>query len=211
MNLSDIRRDYILEELDENRVSHDPLEQFGLWLNEAIEAKISDPTAMVLATATTDGIPSARIVLLKIFSDDGFGFFTNYSSRKGQEIASNNSVALLFHWPELERQVRIEGKAVKTPELISEEYFNSRPFESQVSAVISNQSKVIPGREYLEKLRDAQQNESRNNNVTRPSFWGGYMVTPYRIEFWQGRSNRLHDRILYTKEESDWIISRLAP
>ncbi len=211
MNLSDIRRDYILEELDENRVSHDPLQQFGLWLNEAIEAKISDPTAMVLATATPDGIPSARIVLLKIFSDNGFGFFTNYSSRKGQEIASNNSVALLFHWPELERQVRIEGKTLKTPELISEEYFKTRPFESQVSAVISNQSQIIPGREYLEKLRQAYQNESINNNVTRPSFWGGYMVAPYRIEFWQGRSNRLHDRILYSKGESDWIISRLAP
>lgn len=211
MNISAIRREYIREVLDEKQVNADPLQQFGLWLDEAITAKANDPTAMVLSTATNHGIPSSRIVLLKIFSESGFGFFTNYQSRKGSEIESNNSVALLFHWPELERQVRIEGKAVKTSALISDEYFSSRPFESQLSAAISNQSQVVPDREYLEKLRDTKQEQTMNNRVARPSFWGGYIVEPHRIEFWQGRSNRLHDRILFTKESDDWTISRLAP
>jgi len=140
MELADIRKDYRLKVLDENQINRDPLKQFENWLNEAIEAKVNEPTAMVLATATPNGVPSSRVVLLKALSDEGFGFFTNYSSRKGVEIAINQKVALLFHWPELERQVRIEGVATKTSAQVSDEYFHSRPFESRLSAVISNQS-----------------------------------------------------------------------
>jgi pyridoxamine 5'-phosphate oxidase len=211
MNIADIRKDYRLKVLDENQVSHDPLQQFEIWLSEAIEAKVNEPTAMVLSTATPEGVPSSRIVLLKAFSNEGFGFFTNYSSRKGGEIELNNSVALLFHWPELERQVRIEGKAIKTSERISDDYFDSRPYESRLSAVISSQSSIVPDREYLEKLWEGEQYHSIGNKVTRPSYWGGYLVDPFRIEFWQGRSNRLHDRILFSRNAEDWIISRLAP
>jgi len=211
MELADIRKDYRLKELDENQISHDPLKQFENWLNEAIEAKVNEPTAMVLATATPEGVPSSRVVLLKALSDDGFGFFTNYSSRKGEEIAMNQKVALLFHWPELERQVRIEGVATRTSAHVSDEYFHSRPLESRLSAVISNQSQVVPDREYLEKLWEGQQYKSIENMIDRPSFWGGYRIEPFRIEFWQGRSNRLHDRILFSRKEDDWVISRLAP
>lgn len=211
MNIADIRIDYKLKALDENKISHNPLLQFEKWLNESIEAKVNEPTAMVLVTATPDGIPSARVVLLKAFSDSGYGFFTNYSSRKGAELLINQNVALLFHWPELERQVRIEGKASKTPARTSDDYFNSRPFESRLSAVISKQSQTVPDREYLEKLWDAKHYEALENDLSRPPYWGGYIVEPFRIEFWQGRPNRLHDRILFTREGEDWAISRLAP
>jgi len=211
MELADIRKDYRLKVLDENRINRDPLKQFENWLSEAIEAKVNEPTAMVLATATPEGVPSSRVVLLKALSDDGFGFFTNYSSRKGEEIAINQKVALLFHWPELERQVRIEGVATKTSADVSDEYFHSRPFESRLSAVISNQSQAVPDREYLEKLWEGQQYKSIEHMIDRPSFWGGYRIEPFRIEFWQGRSNRLHDRILFSRKENVWVISRLAP
>jgi len=211
MELADIRKDYRLQVLDEKQINSDPLKQFESWLNEAIEAKVNEPTAMVLATATPNGVPSSRVVLLKALSDEGFGFFTNYSSRKGEEIAMNQKVALLFHWPELERQVRIEGVATRTSAQVSDEYFHSRPFESRLSAVISNQSQVVPDREYLEKLWEVQQNQSVENKILRPTYWGGYVVEPYRIEFWQGRPNRLHDRILFSREGGEWVISRLAP
>jgi len=211
MELADIRRDYRLKALDENQIKHDPFQQFEMWLNEAFEANANEPTAMMLATATNNGVPSARIVLLKAFSEKGFGFFTNYDSRKGSEIATNQRVALLFHWPELERQVRIEGKSIKTSDRISDIYFNTRPYESRLSAVISNQSQVVPNREYLEKLWEEQQNNRIGNEVLRPPFWGGYMVEPFRIEFWQGRPNRLHDRILFSRNQNNWDISRLAP
>lgn len=211
MDLSDIRKDYMLRTMNENQINCDPLKQFELWLNEAIEVKAIEPTAMVLATATPEGIPSARIVLLKAFSDSGFRFFTNYSSRKGVEIALNQNVALLFHWPELERQVRIEGITTKTSGAESDEYFNSRPFESRLSAVISNQSQVVPDREYLEQLWTIHKNDAGDNDIVRPPYWGGYVVEPIRVEFWQGRSSRLHDRILFSRKGADWIISRLAP
>jgi len=211
MDLADIRKDYRFKALNESQINRDPLQQFEEWLNEAFEAKTNEPTAMVLATATPDGVPAARIVLLKAFSESGFGFFTNYSSRKGEEIALNQRVALLFHWPELERQVRIEGKAIRTSAHTSDEYFNSRPFESRLSAVISNQSRVVPDREYLEKLWEEQQFEALGNEVVRPSYWGGYVIEPHRIEFWQGRPNRLHDRILFSLNGAKWVISRLAP
>ncbi len=211
MELADIRKDYRLKVLDEIQICQDPLKQFENWLSEAIEAKVNEPTAMVLATATPEGVPSSRVILLKALSDDGFGFFTNYSSRKGEEISLNQKVALLFHWPELERQVRIEGVATRTSADVSDEYFHSRPLESRLSAVISNQSHVVPDREYLEKLWEGQHYKSGENMIERPSYWGGYVIDPFRIEFWQGRSNRLHDRILFSRKGADWVISRLAP
>lgn len=211
MELADIRREYRLRVMDEKQISRNPMEQFEIWLNEAFDAMANEPTAMVLATATPDGIPASRIVLLKSFSEAGFGFFTNYLSRKGKEIAMNQKVALLFHWPELERQVRIEGIAVRTSAAVSDEYFYSRPFESRLSAVISDQSQEVPDREHLERLWAGRQNESVDNRIARPFFWGGYIVEPYRIEFWQGRPNRLHDRILFTGSGKEWVISRLAP
>ena len=211
MNIADIRKDYKLKILDEKLIHINPMVQFESWLNEALEAKVNEPTSMVLATATPDGFPSSRVVLLKAFSSDGFGFFTNYLSRKGAEISSNQKVALLFHWPELERQVRIEGLAKVTSSQISDNYFNSRPYESRLSAVISNQSQEVPDRDYLEKLWVLQQNEVIGNELIRPDYWGGYIVEPLWIEFWQGRSNRLHDRVLFTLENKGWRISRLAP
>ena len=211
MDLADIRKDYRFKVLDENLIDHNPFKQFERWLNEAFDAKANEPTAMVLATASLQGIPSSRIVLLKAFSEQGFGFFTNYTSRKGEEIEANHHVALLFHWPELERQVRVEGIAARTSASVSDEYFNSRPYESRLSAVISNQSQVVPDREYLEMLWSGQQHQSFAQGINRPLYWGGYLVEPLRIEFWQGRSNRLHDRILFSKKGEDWVISRLAP
>lgn len=211
MNLADIRNDYRLKALDENKISTDPFLQFEIWLNEAIRAKVTEPTAMILATATPHGVPSSRVVLLKTLTADGFGFFTNYSSRKGEEIASNQYVALLFYWSELERQVRIEGQAMKTTAKVSDDYFDSRPFESRLSAVISNQSQVVPNRKYLEDLWEGEQSKTVEAKVARPSDWGGYVVYPRRIEFWQGRPNRLHDRILFSRNETGWAIARLAP
>lgn len=211
MNLADIRKDYRLKVLDENKISHHPMQQFEIWLHEAMEVRVNEPTAMSLATATKDGVPSSRVVLLKSVSEAGFGFFTNYSSRKSEEISVNQNVALLFHWPELERQVRIEGIATKTSTGISDDYFDSRPFESRLSAIISNQSQVVPDREYLEKRWAEKQYESIENRITRPPYWGGYLVDPLRIEFWQGRPNRLHDRILFSRNGQEWLISRLSP
>lgn len=210
MDLADIRKDYRLKAMDENQISRNPMAQFETWLNEAFEAKANEPTAMVLATATLQGVPSSRVVLLKAFSERGFGFFTNYSSRKGEEISANQHVALLFHWPELERQVRIEGIASRTSAEISDNYFNTRPYESRLSAVISDQSKVVPDRAYLEKLWDVQQDES-NKEVVRPDYWGGFVIEPQKIEFWQGRPSRLHDRLLFSRVEDSWTIARLAP
>jgi len=211
MDLADIRKDYRLKAMDEHQISRNPMEQFETWLNEAFEAKASEPTAMILATATLQGVPSSRVVLLKAFSERGFGFFTNYSSRKGEEIAANQHVALLFHWPELERQVRIEGIASRSSAEESDNYFNTRPYESRLSAVISDQSKVVPDRAYLEKLWDVQQDESNKEEVVRPDYWGGFVIEPQKIEFWQGRPSRLHDRLLFSRVEDGWTISRLAP
>ena len=211
MELSDIRKDYRLKELDESEIDPNPMKQFETWLTEAFDAKANEPTAMVLSTSTPDGTPSSRVVLLKAFSEPGFGFFTNYSSRKGMEISKNQKVALLFHWPELERQVRIEGFVTQTAASVSDEYFNSRPYESRLSAVISNQSQVVPNRAYLEQLWTGQKDELAENQIVRPDFWGGYIVEPAKIEFWQGRPNRLHDRLLFTRSCERWTISRLAP
>ena len=206
-----MQKKYQLEILDEKMVGPDPFVLFDKWYNQAVEAKVNSPTAMTLATSSPAGVPSARIVLLKGFSELGFLFFTNYNSRKGQEISKNQNVALLFHWTELGRQVRVEGYAMKTTDKISTDYFDSRSFESRISASVSEQSQPIPGREYFEKLWNLKQSKLSGSKIERPANWGGYIIIPRRIEFWQFRQNRLHDRVLYQLEDEKWKISRLAP
>ena len=209
-DLASIRNEYLQGELDVDHVMPDPLQQFGIWMDQAILAEIDEPTAMTLATVGPDGQPSARMVLLKGYDDQGFVFYTNYESRKGQEISKNHRVAMVLYWKELERQVRIEGVVLKTSGQESDEYFKSRPPESQVSAIISPQSNVIPDRKYLEVLRKEYMKGFTGEHM-RPSHWGGFHVIPEMVEFWQGRPNRLHDRIRYSRKGGDWVIERLAP
>lgn len=206
--IADLRLDYSLATLNEQDMASGPVQQFDRWWVEAIQSELEEPNAMTLATSTTDGKPSARIVLLKSFDDNGFLFFTNYESRKGHELAVNPQVTLLFFWKELQRQVRIEGTVSKAATAISDEYFSSRPVGSQMGAIASPQSQVIPGRSFLEDKVKALEGKT----LQRPEHWGGYLVKPLQVEFWQGRSSRLHDRLLYTLgEDGSWEISRLAP
>lgn len=209
-DLSKIRSEYLHGELDIEHVMPDPVQQFGVWMDQALVSEIQEPTATTLATVGADGKPSARMVLLKGFDQNGFVFFTNYDSRKGQEIAKNHRVALVLFWKELERQVRIEGFVLKSSGQESDEYFSSRPFDSQVNAIISPQSSVIPDREHLESLRNNYLKTYPGENQ-RPSYWGGFQVIPDMMEFWQGRPNRLHDRIRYYRKGGEWVIERLAP
>ncbi len=207
-NLHNNRRNYIKHELTEDKISPNPYEQFGWWFEDASKSNIAEPNAMTLATATTDGKPSARIVLLKFFDENGFVFYTNYHSKKGRQLEANNQVALLFFWDELERQVRIEGTVEKIHASLSEEYFESRPFESRLSAIVSEQSEEIPNRQVLEdKLLAIRE----SGFVKRPEHWGGYIVKVNYFEFWQGRASRLHDRIVYENNNGVWNIKRLAP
>lgn len=206
-----IRKQYSGKHLDEKGVDPDPIKQFESWLADAINAKVQAPNAMVLATSTKDGFPSARVVLLRDLNRDGFVFYTNYNSRKGREISENPSAAAVFYWAELDRQVRIEGNLSKTTAEVSDEYFKSRPIESQIAAVISPQSEIILNRNYLEDLYIKGVKQMANGVVPRPEYWGGYVLQPERIEFWQGRENRLHDRILYIRKNNSWSILRLAP
>jgi len=210
--LQNLRHDYQAEELNENSIRQNPIDQFELWFHEAINAGAAEPNAMTLATANVDFKPCARIVLLKGIEDGAFVFFTNYNSRKGKELLWNPYATLLFFWIELHRQVRIEGRVERISANASEEYFHSRPRESQLSGFISPQSEKIANRKFLEdKLKDAEQKFS-GGTVPRPEHWGGYKVIPNQIEFWQGRPNRLHDRLLYTlAENNQWKIERLAP
>lgn len=209
--VADLRKDYRLASLDEGDVAKDPIQQFDRWWHEATSGQVEEPNAMTLATCTPDGYPSARIVLLKSFDAEGFVFFTNYESRKGQEMAANPNVSLLFFWQELERQVRIDGTVGKVPASMSDEYYNSRPAGSRIGAIASPQSRVIPGRSFLEESVRIVAEKYVLQDPVRPSYWGGYIVKPVRMEFWQGRSSRLHDRILYTVQEGGWKIERLAP
>lgn len=211
-DLYNLRRDFTLKSLDENDLLSDPIVMFEQWLNEAIEVKTMEPNAMVLSTATTDGKPSSRVVLLKQVTPDGFVFFTNYESRKAQQIKHNEYCALNFVWHELERQVRIEGIIEKIPDSDSDAYFEVRPAKSKLGAWASPQSKPIPDRKYLENLIAGFEKKYEGKEIPRPMNWGGYIVKPYLIEFWQGRSNRLHDRIQYTPtDKNNWKTERLAP
>lgn len=210
--IADIRKDYQLKNLLETEVAPNPYTQFSIWWNQAIESNIDEVNAMTLATATTDGVPSARIVLLKSVEENGFVFFTNYHSRKGTELDQNPKACLVFFWKELERQVRISGTVKKLDAASSDEYFQSRPYGSRIAAWASPQSKVIASREVLEKNIQEAEKKYTEDNIVRPQNWGGYIVEPTIVEFWQGRHNRLHDRIQYTLLNSNsWKIERLAP
>jgi pyridoxamine 5'-phosphate oxidase len=211
MKLHSIRTDYKFAELTENSIDKNPLKQFEHWLNDAINAKVNEPTAMALVTFGVDGFPDSRMVLLKDYNENGFTFFTNYNSNKGKAIEKNPAVGLHFFWPELERQIRISGFAEKTTPEISDQYFNSRPVLSQIAAVVSNQSSKIPSRDFLQNQFENLKNEIAGINLKRPENWGGFVVKPVKFEFWQGRESRLHDRILYENENGTWMISRLAP
>lgn len=209
--VADLRKDYRLASLDEGDVAKDPIEQFERWWKDATSGQLDEPNAMTLATSTPDGHPSARIVLLKSFDADGFVFFTNYESQKGVEMAANPNVSLLFFWRELERQVRIDGTVSKAAPEISDEYYNSRPPGSRIGAIASPQSRVIPHRSFLEEQVRIVAEKYVLKDPVRPAYWGGYVVKPVKMEFWQGRSSRLHDRILYRLEGAEWKIDRLAP
>ncbi len=211
MDLFDLKENIISERLSENEVASSPIDQFKLWFDQAALVKIYEPNAAILATATKSGIPSARVILLKGFSDKGFDFFTNYNSRKGKELEENPFAALVYYWPELERQVRIEGKVEKLSDNESDNYFETRPVGSRLGAWASPQSKIIEDRNWLEKKHNEFREKFKHGEIPRPKEWGGFRIVPSSIEFWQGRQNRLHDRILYSFENKQWTIKRLAP
>ncbi len=211
MKLHSIRTEYRYTELTESSIEKNPFNQFERWINDALNAKVNEPTAMCLATFGADGFPDTRIVLLKDYGNNGFTFFTNYNSNKGKSIAKNPEVGLHFFWPELERQIRISGFAEKTSTVVSDKYFKSRPVLSQIAAIVSNQSEKIESREFLQNSFNSKKEMIGDEIIKRPKNWGGFLVKPVKFEFWQGRESRLHDRILFEKTQEDWIISRLAP
>jgi pyridoxamine 5'-phosphate oxidase len=210
--LEDLRQEYRLAMLDEANCETNPIDQFAKWFDEAQAAHLKEPNAMSLATATLEGRPSARIVLLKEFGEPGFVFYTNYGSQKGQECETNPQVALNFYWAELERQVRIEGRVTRVSQEKSEAYFRNRPRGSRIGAWVSNQSELIENRAVLEqRLAETETRFEGSDDIPPPGYWGGYCVRPERIEFWQGRPNRLHDRILYIRMRKVWKMGRLSP
>ncbi len=206
-----IREDYAKSSLSENEVLGNPIDQFKKWFSEAMVSEVTEPTAMVVSSASVDGKPSSRVVLMKDIKSDGISFFTNYNSRKGQEVVANPFVSVLFFWPELQRQVRMEAEVEKLAPEESDEYFSSRPRGSQIGAIASPQSAIINNREELEHRVAEVSAEVGDGEIQRPNFWGGFLLKPYRMEFWQGRSSRLHDRIVYKQEEGSWSINRIAP
>lgn len=210
-SIQNLRQDYRSATLAESDVDKNPVVQFGKWFKEALDAQLYEPNVMTLATADLSGKPTARILLLKGFSDEGFVFYTNYDSKKGQQLDENPQAALVFFWAELERQVRIEGTISKVSAEDSTAYFHSRPAGSQIGAMASPQSTVISSREILEERVDELKAAYEGKEIPRPEHWGGYILKPAHIEFWQGRPSRLHDRITYTNENNVWSISRLAP
>jgi len=210
-NLFELRKEFLKRELSEETISNSPFEQFETWFSEARKLDEMEANTMYLATCSADGHPNVRTVLLKEYSSNGFIFYTNYKSRKGKELDENPNATLLFYWKELERQVRIEGITEKVSMEESENYFKSRPFESRVAAVVSEQSKVISSREVLNKKFEELKIKFADGNVPKPDSWGGYILRPSMIEFWQGRESRLHDRILFTKKGNEWITERLSP
>lgn len=210
--IADIRKNYSMKKLIEKKADADPFNQFAKWWKQAIKAEIEEVNAMTLATASADGMPSARIVLLKDFDEKGFSFFTNYESFKGKELSENPKACLIFFWKELERQVRITGLVEKLDEKMSDAYFNSRPEESRIGAITSPQSRVIKNREWLDSTFEKNKEKYQGKKIKRPRHWGGYLIKPVIFEFWQGRPNRLHDRLQYAlQDDGSWKIERLAP
>ncbi len=211
-NLEDERREYARGKLEEKSLPENPLKLFSLWMDEAMSSVNPDPTAMTLSTVTRNGQPFSRIVLLKKINQDRLIFYTNYHSRKSREIRSRSKVAVHFYWPELERQVNISGIARPVEDRDSDSYFQSRPYNSKLSAWASPQGEEVPNRDYLEhELEKYRQKYNDPDNVPRPAYWGGYAIIPGRIEFWQGRQNRMHDRIEFTRKDERWKRIRLAP
>jgi pyridoxamine 5'-phosphate oxidase len=210
-DLRNIRREYTLHELDEKSVQQNPFEQFSLWINDALTAEEPEATAMVLSTVSEENKPSSRIVLLKSYTDEGLDFFTNFNSKKGKHIQNNPFASLLFFWPKMERQIRIEGKIEKISSKESDQYFNERPKESQIAAWASPQSEVVQNRKTLKDWYETMEEIHLNKKIKRPPHWGGFRLKPNLFEFWQGRRNRLHDRLEYILEKPNWVIRRIAP
>ena len=209
--IQNLRQDYRAAELTEKEVDKNPIKQFEKWFSAALDAQLYEPNAMTLATADKTGKPNARIVLLKGFDEEGFSFYTNYLSAKGKELKKNPQACLVFFWAELERQVRIEGKVEKLDKEASEKYFHSRPQASQIGAIASPQSQIISDRTILEKKVEELTSTYKDKTIPKPAHWGGYIVKPMSIEFWQGRRSRLHDRIKYDLVNGKWQVNRLAP
>jgi pyridoxamine 5'-phosphate oxidase len=210
-SIDSIRKEYALKQLLEDNACENPILQFKVWLDEALDARVNEPTAMGLSTVNAEGKPSSRVVLLKEFNDQGFAFFTNRESRKGTDLFENSYACLLFFWPELERQVRVEGVVTQLGNEESDAYFLSRPRGSQIGAWASPQSQEIPSRDFLDAKTRELELHHQNKPITRPPYWGGYRLMPSYLEFWQGRPNRLHDRLIYSLDRDAWRLTRLAP
>ena len=211
-SIAQIRQEYAAQVLLESDLAPDPIQQFRKWWQQVIDSQVTEPNAMTLATASADGMPTARVVLLKGFDEEGFVFFTNYNSYKGLQLSENPRACLVFHWKELERQVRIIGLVEKVPDAESDAYFKERPMGSRIGAWVSPQSQVIGNRQWLDDTYAQRKTELENEDIQRPPHWGGYKVMPVVVEFWQGRPSRLHDRLQYTLLEGGaWQIERLAP
>lgn len=209
--LADLRRDYSLKDLSKASVAPDPFEQFSVWMDEALNSEIIEANAMTVSTVGSDGKPSARVVLLKVFDERGFVFFTNYDSKKAVDLSTNPNTVLHFFWPQLERQLAIYGRAEKNSREESESYFHSRPLQSRLGAWASKQSSVLKSRAELEERFAELGREFANGEIPAPPFWGGFRVVPEKFEFWQGRASRLHDRICYALKDGDWEIFRVSP
>ena len=210
-SINNLRREYKLNKLSEETVQKNPVKQFEIWFEDVIKTRLYQQNAMILSTASKKNMPTTRVVLLKGFSNLGFKFFTNYASSKGKDLKQNSKASLLFYWAELERQVRIEGKIKRLSRSESQKYFDSRPIESRIAAWASDQSKIVPDRNYLESRYKMFKEKFSGKKIPLPRNWGGYILVPTYFEFWQGRENRLHDRVCYKKQKGKWKIIRLAP